>query len=81
MKRRLLFNGAPQGRAVFVLLIAAILSGCNAAPTTQPLTEDQRQDQILDKMDYKPSMDHDISGGGLGDSHGLGSDINDVLNP
>ncbi len=59
-----------------------LLVGCSTAPTTQPITEDQRQDQILnDPMNYKPTMEHDISGGGIGESHGIGSDVNDILNP
>jgi hypothetical protein len=80
--RRFFFSGGPKGR-VGVLVLASILAGCaTAAPTTQPLTEDQKQDQALEHPDeYKLNMHHDISGGGIGESRGLGTDIDHVLNP
>jgi uncharacterized lipoprotein YajG len=68
----------------FAAVVAAmLLIGCSAPPTTQPVTADQRQDQILnDPMNYKPSMDHDITGGDI--THvgkGMDKDLNDALNP
>jgi len=47
------------------------------------VTEDQRQDAILnDPGNYKPAMNHDVSGGDI--SHfgkGFNNDVDDVLNP
>jgi hypothetical protein len=65
-----------------VLVSAMLICGCVPAPTTQPLTQDQQQDEILKQMDYKPSTDHDIAGGDI--THvgkGIDKDMNDVLNP
>jgi hypothetical protein len=65
-----------------VLIGAMLLCGCGPSPTTQPLTADQQQDEILKQMDYKPSTDHDIAGGDI--THvgkGIDKDMNDVLNP
>jgi hypothetical protein len=79
--RRAQSSRGPQGR-VGSLILASILTGCANGPTTQPVTEDQKQDEILQHPDdYNLKMDHDISGGGIGESHGLGTDIDHVLHP
>jgi hypothetical protein len=69
--------------AVFVI---PSFSGCaSSAPTTQPMSEDEKQDAILkDPMDYKPQIDRSVTGGDDNTTHlgrGIGSDLNDLVNP
>jgi hypothetical protein len=65
-----------------------VASGCadtNKQPTTQPLTDQQRNQKILaDPMNYGPNSDPNyVAQHGLGDSDkpSLKKDIDDFLNP
>ena len=45
-------------RRWLVILAAGLIGGCTAGSTTQQMTEDQKQDAILnDPMNYKPAVD------------------------
>jgi hypothetical protein len=75
-----------RGCLVIASLIGAGLVGCASnAPTTQPMSEDEKQDAILnDPMNYKPQIDRSVTGGDGDTVHvgrGIGNDLNDVLNP
>ena len=68
------------------LVFASRLPGCAAdkAPSTRPLTMEERQDAALkDPMGYKPAIGHETSDGDITtfDRDGFKRDVDHALNP